>query len=271
MVLMTSKKTPKIHKKRKKRQSNPTRMYFTADTESAIIEYNQSTDDIEKSDIFNTRIYMALDKLAENVINRFKFPYINESFEDVKTQVISFLVLILPKIKPEKGRAFSYLSVAAKHYLILHNNHGYRDTLRSTYLIDSSGEESILVENALISDPEPDMVKSDTRDLIRLLVRYWDFNLTRIFKQKRDQEVAMAIVEILRNSDTMEHFNKKALYVLIREMTDAKTNHITRTVNKMKSYVEEQTREYITTGHISDPSLLFTYDNEQLDLFINEG
>ena len=69
------------------------KMYFTPDTENAIVEYNKSTDQDERNTIFRERIHAPIDKLAENIINRFKFPYMNANFDDVKNQVVSFLVL----------------------------------------------------------------------------------------------------------------------------------------------------------------------------------
>jgi hypothetical protein len=91
------------------------------------------------------------------------------------------------------------------------------------------------------------------------LVEYWDFNLTRIFKKKKDIEVANAVVELLRRSNTTDYLNKKALYLLIREMTNYKTVHITKVLNKMRTHVFQQLKEYRQTGHISDPSTFFTY------------
>jgi hypothetical protein len=43
-------------------------------------------------------------------------------------------------------------------------------------------------------------------------------------------------LEIFRRRENIENFNKKALYILIREMTGSKTQHITRIVNVMKKY-----------------------------------
>ena len=103
------------------RQAKLGKMYFNEDTEQAIIEYNKSQDEFEREIIFRERIHPALDKLAENIINRFKFPYIEGTFEDIKGQVVSFLVLNLHKFTEDKGKAFSYFSVVAKNYLILHN------------------------------------------------------------------------------------------------------------------------------------------------------
>lgn len=243
--------------------SKPSKMYFNSDTEKAIIEYNKSTDDIDREVIFRKRIYPAFNKLAENIINRFKFPYIDENFEDIKHQVVSFLVLNLHKFTEDKGKAFSYFSVVAKNYLILHNNNAYREGLRSSYLSDSSSEDSFVLEEVLTTSLESETAKSDARDFINLLVQYWDFNLTKIFKKKKDIEIANAVVELLRRSNSIENFNKKALYLLIREMTNHKTVHITKVINKMKVHVLQQMQEYRRTGHLSDPSMHFVYKQDK--------
>jgi hypothetical protein len=253
---------PKKKTDLQRRQEKLGRVYFTEETEEAIIEYNNTEDSFEREIIFRERIYPALDKLAENVINRFKFPYIDGSFEDVKAQVVSFLVLNLHKFTSDKGKAFSYLSVVAKNYLILHNNNAYRDEIRTAYLADSTNDEAFMLEEKLVTHQDSETVKSDARDFIHLIVQYWEFNLTKVFKKDRDIQIADAVVELLRRSDNIENFNKKALYLLIREMTNAKTVHITKVINKMKVCVIEQMREYKKTGHISDPSLYFSYKSK---------
>lgn len=239
------------------------KVYFTEDTERAIVEYNKLTDQEERETIFRERIHAPIDKLAENIINRFKFPYIDGNFEDIKNQVVSFLVLNLHKFTEDKGKAFSYFSVVAKNYLVLHNNNSYRDELRSTYIVDSSTDESFLLEEVLTTKPEVESTQKDTSDFVELLIQYWDFNLDRIFKKKRDREIANAVVELMKRANTIENFNKKALYVLIREMTNNKTVHITKVINKMKVHVLQQMQEYRRSGYLSDPSMLFVYNQEK--------
>lgn len=236
------------------------KMYFTDETERAIVQYNNTEDSFDREIIFREKIHPAIDKLAENIINRFKFPYIDGSFDDVKNQVVSFLVLNLHKYTENKGKAFSYFSVVAKNYLVLHNNNSYRDELRSTYIMDSSVEESGILDEVLTTKPEVESSQKDTSDFVQLLIQYWDFNLERVFKKHRDREIANAVVELLKRANTIENFNKKALYLLIREMTNNKTVHITKVINKMKYHVLNQMKEYRRTGHLSDPSMLFTYN-----------
>jgi hypothetical protein len=228
------------------RKSKLGRVYFTDQTEKAIVLYNKTDDEFEREIIFREQIHPAIDKLAENVINTFKFPYIAGSFEDIKAQVVSFLVLNLHKFTEDKGKAFSYFSVIAKNYLIYHNTNSYREESRLVYINDPSTEETFPLDEIL--------------KFLHILVRYWDFNLTKIFKKKRDLDIANAIVELMRRADNIENFNKKALYLLVREMTDAKTVHVTKVINKMRPHVYAQLVEYKKTGHISDPSTFFIYN-----------
>lgn len=242
----------------RKKKKTLGKVYFTQETEDAIIKYNKSTDPEERENLYREFIQDPFDKLAENVINRFKFPYIEGTFDEVKSEVVSFLVINLHKFAKGKGKAFSYFSVIAKNYLILHNNNAYKEEKRSVYLVDKI-DESFSLEETLVTEPEEEEIKSDTRDFILLLVQYMDFNLTKIFKKKRDIEIANAIVELLRRVDNIENFNKKALYLMIREMTNHKTSHITKVINKMKVHVFEKMQEFRRTGHIMDPSTYFTY------------
>ena len=84
-----------------------------------------------------------------------------------------------------------------------------------------------------------------------------------IFKKHRDREIANAVIELLKRANSIENFNKKALYVLIREMTNSKTVHITKVINKMKIHVLKQTQEYRKSGYLVDPSMLFVYNSEK--------
>ena len=111
----------KIVKKKKRK------VYFGQEVQDAVVEYNTSTNDIERNKIYGTRIHAAFDKLAENIINTFKFTYFDYGFEDIKHEVVAFMVINMHKYDHTKGsKAFSYFSVVAKNYLILHNNNNYK-------------------------------------------------------------------------------------------------------------------------------------------------
>ena len=242
----------------KPRKKNTSRFYFTAETEEAIIRYNASEDDEERDYIFRKEIYKPLDKLAENIINRFKFPYMDYSFKDVKDQVVSFIVLNLHKYKVENGKAFSYFSVIAKNYLILNNNNRYKQEKRSIYFSDSVEGKSPL-EEIMIIDSAAEERRKDMTEFTKLMLNFWDHNLTRIFKKDKDIQIADAILELFRRAEGIECFNKKALYLMVREMTGYKTSNITKVVNKMSVYMKSHLAEFRDQGIITDHTEFFTY------------
>ena len=82
------------------------------------------------------------------------------------------------------------------------------------------------------------------------MIEYWEYNIERIFKKQHELGIAYAVLEIFRNSDRIENFNKKALYLYIREMTNCKTQNITKVVNKMKDLQKKIQVEYLEAGDI---------------------
>ena len=94
-----------------------------------------------------------------------------------------------------------------------------------------------------------------------LMLEYWDKNLTVVFIKKRDIQIADAILELFRRSQYVENFNKKHLYLLIREMTDCKTHYITKVVNVMKQHQRRILNEYLEYGSVTtnDDDEFFSY------------
>ena len=227
------------------------RVYFDTDTQDAIIAYNNSDDPLERDALYVTHIEYPLNKLAENIINRFKFPYLQQtqSFEETKRQVISYLAINLSKYTQDKGKAFSYFSVIAKNYLILHNNNAYTQQKRSVSLYDADGTNISMEE--MLSLEAPDAHRDEEiSEFVKLIVAFWYDNAARVFKKQRDIDISLAVVELMLNADGIENFNKKALYVMIREITGCKTSYITRVVNKMRDITATHYKEYLEYGTV---------------------
>ena len=148
------------------------------------------------------------------------------------------------KFKEGKGKAFSYFSVVAKNYLILNNNANYKryKTHHDLVVLDSK-------KNALTSSAERQN-KEDNELFVKLLVKYWENNIYKVFSKPREIAVADAIVELFRRSETIENFNKKALYILIREMTGIRTQYITKVINIMKRHNVKLIHEFQKTGSV---------------------
>ena len=230
--------------KRRKRKKKTKNYYFHQGTEKAIIRYNNSDDPILKNKIYNEHIAAAFDKLAENIIHTFKFYYFDVSSIEVKHEVVSFLVMNMHKFKEGKGKAFSYFSIVAKNYLILNNNKNYKMGKIHYQMKVLDWKRNIMGENTTSETAEKSVLFVDE------LHRFWDVNLANIFRRDKDIRVADSVLHIFRIKDNIENFNKKALYILIREMTGSNTQHITRIINVMKKYNKRLQHEFDKYGMV---------------------
>ena len=229
------KEIKKVVKKKKRK------VYFGQEVQNAVVEYNSSTNDDERNIIYGTRIHAAFDKLAENIINTFKFTYFDYGFEDIKHEVVAFMVMNMHKYDHTKGsKAFSYFSVVAKNYLILHNNNNYKK------LKTHDGMDVLDRHRSKDSNYESDFIT-----LTNEIIEYFDSNMNTIFKKDRDLRIGYAIIDLMKQRDDIENFNKKALYILIREMTDVETAHITSVVNVLKKHYKKLLNTYHKTGTIT--------------------
>ena len=228
---------------RKAKKGSP-RYYFNQGTEDAIIRHNKEQRPFMRERIYNEHIRTPFEKLAENIIHTFKFYYFDVPSEDVKHEVVSFLYMNIHKFTEGKGKAFSYFSIVAKNYLILHNNNNYKR------MKQHDGEEVTDYKRDPITEMRGIATKSMKSEYIVLLADYWRNNLTTVFKRKKDLDVANAVVELIDMRDNIENFNKKALYILIREMTGSNTQHITRVINVMKKHHWELQKNYLQSGSV---------------------
>ena len=237
-------KAKPVVKKTRKRKKKGKNYYFNQGTEKAIIRYN-NTDDVRlKNIIYNEHIRDAFDKLAENIIHTFKFYYFDVGSIEVKHEVVSFLVMNMHKFKEGKGKAFSYFSIVAKNYLILNNNKNYKMGKIHSEMKVLDWKRNLTGENSYAEAAEKATLFVDE------LHRFWDTNLTNIFRRDKDIRVADSVLHIFRIKDSIENFNKKALYILIREMTGSNTQHITRIINVMKKYNKRLQHEFDKYGMV---------------------
>jgi hypothetical protein len=228
--------------KRKRRKKS--KMYFGTPVQNAIIRYNEAANPAIKNRIYQEHIDAAFNKLAENLIHTFKFYYFDYPLDEVKHEVVSFLIMNMHKYKADKGRAFSYFSVVGKNYLILHNNNNYKKMKTHDDISRLDYKRNIFSESV------GNEVDEFNKEFVEQMLEYWENNITNIFRRQKDILVADAVLELFRRRMNIENFNKKALYIMIREMTGSNTQHITRVINQMKKYYFNMIQEFSNDGSI---------------------
>ena len=242
--IMVSDSTPSPKKKRGRKRTK--KRYFTEDTDVAIAEYLASTNQDERDFIFKSRIHYPFYKLAENLIHTFKFYYTEvDNLEDLKHEVICFLLEKLDYFKPEKGtKAFSYFSIVGKNYLILYNNNNYKKKKITADVMAADEDDGVIRQLGR------DGRKKELKDFIDHFTEYIDKHMFTLFKKEKDRKVCDAVNTLFKRRENLEIFNKKALYIYIREMTDVDTPVITKVTKTLKKLYKKLYNEIIDTGYI---------------------
>jgi len=226
-----------------------TGMYFTQETENAIIEYNNTFDYELKDKIYRERIHYAFFKLTENIIHTFKFYYTEvNNIEDLQHEVISFLLSKIHLFNPEKGaKAYSYFGTIAKRYLIISNTKNYKKRVDKAPVseLESDGKYSYNIDDISIN------VKLAA--FMDEYVEYCSNNIYTLFPKNDDAKIADAILELFRKRESIDIFNKKALYIYIREIIDAKTPKITKIANKLYDVFKTHYYFYLENGYTNFP------------------
>lgn len=290
----------------RKRKPKESRMYFTQDTEDAIIKYLQCDDELERNKIYNDHICYAFYKLSENIIHTFKFYYTDsDTIEELKHEVITFILEKLHLYHHSKNindrlrktivnihgeyykpnsfleytgnstvvtqeqinifldsldisdacrkdlssitppKAFSYFGTIVKRYLIIYNQKNY-DKLKETADIIEIDEDPVILGDIMRDATDA----TNPTDFMSMYVLYVDKHLERLFPKTQDIKTADAIMELFRKRENIEIFNKKALYIYIREITDASTPQITKVTKKLKTLYAKLYNEYYKHGTI---------------------
>ena len=93
---------------------------------------------------------------------------------------------------------------------------------------------------------------SISKEIFEKTVDYLYDRLDVLFPKDRDKHVAESILYLCKNKDQIDNFNKKALYIMIREMTDVQTSKITQISNVFRRIYPRIQEEILTKGDISN-------------------
>lgn len=219
----------KVKSRRRTRRKND---YFTKIHEEAIVQYASSTSLAEKSKLYESLIQPAFNEMVNKIIFTYKFntlPNIESLSDDCKI----WLTTILDKYDPKKGsKAFSYFSVVTKNWFIhkvkknskkLKKEVSYENIIErgSSDILGASSDDSDYVERREEAEFWMCLLKQ---------VDSWD---TGNLKQN-EKLVLEAVKVLLHNIDDIEIFNKKAVYLYLRELTGLNTKQVVNNLNKLR-------------------------------------
>ena len=225
--------------------------YFTKDTENAIVRYNNEPDSEIRSKIYRDEIHYAFFKLTENIIHTFKFYYTEvDQIEHLQHELITFLLSKIHLFNPENGaKAYSYFGTITKNWLIVYNTKNYKKRLQKAPVDELYKDDNYSYN--IGEEKEKDRLSI----FLDAYVKYVEERFDKFFPKGNDAQVADAILELFRKRENIEIFNKKALYIYIREIMathglEVKTPKITKIANRLYDLFKENYIFYLDTGYI---------------------
>jgi len=236
-----------VAKKRRPKSKN----YFTKETENAIVRYNNESNPEIRSNIYRDEIHYPFFKLTENIIHTFKFYYTEvDNIEHLQHEVITFLLTKMHLFNPEKGaKAYSYFGTIVKNWLIIYNTKNYKKRVQSAPVDDLYKDETYSY------NLEDERIVDNLSHFMDNYIEYVEDNFEDFFPKGNDAKIADAILELFRKRESIEIFNKKALYIYIREIMatnglEVKTPKITKIANKLYDLFKGNYIFYLETGYI---------------------
>lgn len=227
--------------------------YFGPEVEDAISEYLKSESKFTKERIFNKTIYPALNKLAENVIHDRKFyNYGYDEYINIKHDLVVYLHERLNRFDAGAGhKAFSYFNRISINWVFANMRRVAKETYGKVEVVEIDNNRD------LDSEQYNTEYLDELRDFCLKWSSWGNNNLEYLFFEREgkivdfspaDKKVANAIFNLFQNSHSIDIYDKKALYIMIREQVNTKTQRITDVVKVLKPLCYDMYMEFKKNG-----------------------
>lgn len=222
----------------KKTKKKPKENYFDIREENAVIEFLTATSFYDKNKIYNEFLRKPLDKMISSIIRRYRLYRKDMDFNEIHTDVHSFLMTKVDKFKPSKNKkAYSYFGTICKNYLMGQILKDQKETNRKVSYEDISST----------IEERPDMlyhIDEDVLDLDSVIIEYTiklkDFVETQSLSDN-EKKLGLALIDVFEKYETIftstdnSKFNKNLILLSLREMTNLTTKEIRVSLKKFKS------------------------------------
>lgn len=237
----------KIKKRIKRRPGKTGQMYFSDETQAAIIEFQGQEDEKKRSDLYVTLIHPALDSLVENLILVYGFTSPGESVEETKSDCISFLYSSLNKWSPDKGtKAFSYFNVVAKNFLIANTRKSIKRNRRHVSIDQEVGSDILSLEQSkdiesysIAPSPDDILIERNRRNEIMEVL----LEIENIVEAEHEQACIKAIISVFERIDDLDFLNKRAIRIYVRDISGLTSKRLSSAMTSIKSHYREISKE----------------------------
>ena len=211
--------------------------YFNNETQQKIKEYQETELKSEKDKIYVEHIMPAFDELVTKLISVYKYNASNEDMNHLKNDCITFLFETIRKWDASKGKkAFSYFNVVAKNWLTIQTRRINKNSRRSVN-IDEAGDMTLQEKECLTA------IDSDYENSPEDILRNREINgtilveldkVSKILVKENDKKCIYAIIHIFKNVETLDYFNKRAVFVYLREISGLDSSELSSSLSRIR-------------------------------------
>lgn len=214
----------------RKRAPKKKNMYFTQVHEDAIVKYCSTDEMRKKEELYNSLIQPAFSQMVDKIVFTYRFTTLPD-IDDLREECKGWLVTILAKFDPNKGhKAFSYFSVVTKNWFIhkVKKNKKRLEREVSFESVDYDLERDLADKGQSYQDLK---IRREMMANLKDEMASWKVD----FQKESEKKVYEAVLVLFESAEEIEIFNKKAIYLYLRELTGMNTKQIVVQLNKMRS------------------------------------
>jgi DNA-directed RNA polymerase specialized sigma subunit len=213
--------------------------YFTKVHQDAIVEYARTKDIKIRTKLYIKYICPVFDEMVDKIVYTYKFTNL-PNVDDLKDECKIWLTTILDKFDPDKGsKAFSYFSVITKNWFIHKVKKNSTKTRRELQL---DGLKNDLVCEYLSDHNNYYQLRNEREFWQSLFEKIGSWEKENL--KANERKVLDAVKILFENSDDIEIFNKKAIYLYLREITGLNTKQVVNNLNKLRNRYKEFKKEW---------------------------
>jgi len=213
----------------KKSKTNKKNHYFTRDHEEAILQYVHSNDLAEKTRLYVDYIQPAFDQMVDKIVYTYRFTTL-PNIDVLRAECKVWLTTILDKYDASKGsKAFSYFSVVTKNWFIHQVKKTQKRNRTEVFLEDMINE---LEEEVTSKEPTYPSKREEIEFWVSLNDEIDTWNSFML--KENEKKVLQAVCILMDSAQDIPIFNKKAIYLYLREITGLNTKQVVNNLNKLR-------------------------------------
>jgi len=231
----------------KKKELQVQKQYFTQTVQDAVLQYVASVSSNEKNDLYKTIIGPKMKELIDNIVQVYKFGSL-PNISLLKEDCLLYLISVLNKFDPDKiskrtqkkSKAFTYFTVVAKHWFFAaykkHKKRKFEEiNFDELYKVGGSKsqcsiEPSLLEQVVTYNEYDIYLERHEFKKALLSEMKQWTDS------SKHDEhfhKTILSIYVLVENVDEIDFFNKKGIFVYLRELTGLETKEISSSLKKM--------------------------------------